>query len=75
MSGRPPRTGTVAAAIVRTPVAVPALPPTCDRCRHFHERLAECRRFPRSLTSPGGWSYPIQQADDWCGEFNARDAR
>ena len=46
----------------------------CFACRHFHVGKAQCRRWPpdaHPTTGEIGW--PRVEADDWCGEFEARE--
>lgn len=53
---------------------------TCATCKHFHPHgEGVCRRFPKQVfwnSNRGGSdsAFPHVEEDQWCGEFQAKDA-
>lgn len=58
----------------------------CEHCRFWSyvegKDERPCRRFPPApvpgadeldLYNPGGFVFPVVQANEWCGEFQRRD--
>jgi|688.fasta_scaffold94626_5 hypothetical protein len=49
----------------------------CSGCRYFfpdQHDLGQCRRNPPQI-GPRGGQWPTVAADDWCGEWVAREGR
>ena len=49
----------------------------CQTCAFYHRDRSECRRnapVPRSEGTAATAQWPTVAADDWCGEYQSKDA-
>lgn len=50
----------------------------CSQCAWWNEyldepKVGECQRFPPQLVTADQSLWPVTEADDWCGEWEAEE--